>query len=166
MGLANPGMLSRRDFVNGTIGAGVTLAAQGARTATAQMNTPKRTIVDAQVHLWKAESPDWPWVLGIRLTFLGPQAAWLTDGTANWIWPAAEKAGLPIMFLAPGRSATFAPIAERHPGLTVIIDHMNAGPAIKENNQLDDAIAQTVALAKYPNVSCKISASPALSSEP
>ncbi len=48
----------------------------------------------------------------------------------------------------------------------MIIDHMNAGPAIKANNQLDDAIAQTVALAKYPNVSCKLSASPALPSEP
>ena len=30
-------MLSRRDFINGTIGAGVALAAQGARTAQAQM---------------------------------------------------------------------------------------------------------------------------------
>src|SRR6266568_4596426 len=146
------------------------------------MSADRRLIVDAQVHLWKAETPDWQWVPGlkpqlpepftieklvplmdeagvdrvvvvppswpgdrndygleaaqryrqrfavmgrIRLTFLGPQAAWLTDGTADWIWPAAEKAGLPIMFLAPGRSAAFAPIAERHPGLTMIIDHMN-----------------------------------------
>ena len=23
-----------------------------------------RTIVDSQIHLWKAESPDWPWVPG------------------------------------------------------------------------------------------------------
>src|SRR5438309_10526837 len=58
MGLTGPGMLSRRDFINGTIGAGVALAAQGARTAKAQMNTRKRTIVDAQVHLWKAKSGD------------------------------------------------------------------------------------------------------------
>ena len=29
----------------------------------------------------------------------------LTDGNADWIWLAAEKAGLPIMFLAPGRNA-------------------------------------------------------------
>src|SRR5437868_15392855 len=58
MGLTGPGMLSRRDFINGTIGAGVLLAAQGARTAKAQMNTRKRTIVDAQVHLWKAKSGD------------------------------------------------------------------------------------------------------------
>jgi len=134
---------------------------------------PQRFAVMGRIPLEKPESaarlPKWreqPGMLGIRLTFLGPQAAWLTDGTANWVWPAAEKAGLPIMFLAPGRSAAFAPIAERHPGLTMIIDHMNAGPAIKANNQLDDAIAQTVALAKYPNVSCKMSASPALSSEP
>ena len=26
----------------------------------------KRTIVDAQVHLWKANSPDWPWKPGAR----------------------------------------------------------------------------------------------------
>ena len=44
-------MLSRRDFINGTISAGVALAAQDARTAEAQVNTRKRTIVDAQVHL-------------------------------------------------------------------------------------------------------------------
>src|SRR5215471_12263986 len=57
-------MLSRRNFINGSISAGVALAARGPRTAEAQVNTRKRMIVDAQVHLWKAESPDWPWVPG------------------------------------------------------------------------------------------------------
>ncbi len=42
-------------------------------------------------------------MLGVRVTFLGPAAAWLTDGTADWFWPAAEKAGLPVMFLTRGR---------------------------------------------------------------
>jgi hypothetical protein len=28
---------------------------------------------------------------------------WLTDGTANWFWAAAEKAELPVMCLTPGR---------------------------------------------------------------
>jgi hypothetical protein len=28
--------------------------------------------------------------------------AWLSDGTADWFWPAAEKAGLAVMFLAVG----------------------------------------------------------------
>jgi hypothetical protein len=41
--------------------------------------------------------------------------AWLSNGTADWFWPAAEKAGIPVMFLAPGNLPTFARIAERHP---------------------------------------------------
>ena len=52
------------------------------------------------------------------------QAKWLTDGTADWFWPAAEKAGMPVMFLATGTGREFARIAERHPQLTLIIDHM------------------------------------------
>src|SRR5262245_4413180 len=165
----------------------------------------KRMIVDAQVHLWKAESPDWPWVpglspqlaepftiekltpmmdeagvdravivppswpgdrndygfeavkrhpgrfavmgriaardpksaellpkwreqpgmLGVRLTLhRGAAAQWLAEGTIDWFWAAAEKAGLPLMFFAPGQLPRMAPIAERHPQLTLIIDHM------------------------------------------
>ena len=40
--------------------------------------------------------PTWrqqPGMLGIRLSFLGPAATWLADGTADWFWPAAERAG-------------------------------------------------------------------------
>jgi len=233
-------MLSRRSFLNSTVGAGVALAiAQQAapRPAAAQA---KRLIVDAQVHLWKAESPDWPWVpgmkpqmpepftieklvplmdeagvdravivppswpgdrndygveaarrypnrfavmgriplknpqsaellpkwkeqpgmLGVRVTFLGPAAAWLTDGTADWFWPAAEKAGLPVMFLTPGRSAELARVAERYPQLTLIVDHMGVVGDVVKAGKLGDAIDQTVSLAKYPNVSVKLSAAP------
>src|ERR1700730_13771236 len=57
-------MLSRREFINGTIGAGVALAAPRARAAEAQVNARKRTIAEAPVHLWRAESPDWRWVPG------------------------------------------------------------------------------------------------------
>ena len=240
-------MLSRRDFVHGTIGAGVALAAQGTRTSEAQMNTParKRMIVDAQVHLWTAETPDWQWVpgrkpqmpepftieklvplmdeagvdrvvvvppswpgdrndygldaarrypqrfhvmgriplekpesaallpkwreqpgmLGVRVSFLGPMTPWVTDGTADWFWAAAEKVGLPVMCLAPGQSPALAKIAERHPGLTLIIDHMNLSADIRKTIGIPAAIEQTVALAKFPNVSCKMSAAPNNSAE-
>ena len=70
--------------------------------------------------------PRWreqPGMLGIRVTFLGAHAGWLTDGTADWFWPAAEKAGIPVMFLAT-RISELARVAERHPQLTLIIDHM------------------------------------------
>jgi predicted TIM-barrel fold metal-dependent hydrolase len=54
-------MLSRRQFVTSTLAAG---AVQASQRATAQ--SAMRTIVDAQVHLWKAESEAWKWVPGMK----------------------------------------------------------------------------------------------------
>jgi predicted TIM-barrel fold metal-dependent hydrolase len=113
--------------------------------------------------------PTWreqPGVLGIRLNIAGEQAAWLTDGTADWFWPAAEKAGIPVMFLTTGQTHQFARIAERHPQLVLIVDHMGVSSEAMRNKALPAAIDQSVALAKYPNVSVKLSAAPAFSSEP
>jgi len=240
-------MLSRRSFLNSTLGAGLALTTAqqaAAQTPTAQP-ARNRLIVDAQVHLWKAESPDWPWVpgmkpqmpepftmeklvplmdeagvdravivppswpgdrndygieaakrypdrfavmgriplknpepaallprwkeqpgmLGVRVTFLGLAAAWLTDGTADWFWPAAEKAGLPVMFLSPGQAGEFARIAERHPQLTLIVDHMGVSADVVKAGKLADSIDQTASLAKYQNVSVKLSAAPNNSTE-
>ena len=206
----------------------------------------KRTIVDAQVHLWKAESEDWKWVpgrkpqlpepfsieklmslmdeagidravivppswpgdrndygleaarrypnrfavmgrlslqnpesvallpkwkeqpgmLGVRLTFMREQSALLASGAADWFWPAAEKAGLPVMFLAPNNIPKFAPIAERHPGLRLIIDHMSLMQEIAQERRIGRAIDDVVALAKYPNVSVKLSSAPTYSFDP
>ena len=113
-------------------------------------------------------------VLGVRLNFIGNQGAWLTDGTADWFWPAAEKAGLPVMFLTSGQTALFAEIAERHPQLTLIIDHMGVGAGLRPHpdalgglrkDLVPEAIAQAAALAKYPNVSVKLSSVPLISTE-
>lgn len=206
-------------------------------------------IVDAQVHLWKADSPDWPWnpgakpqlpepfsieralplmdeagvdrvvivppslndrndyaleaaeryperfgvmgrislqdpksaallptwrqqpgMLGVRLTFnTAGTRAWLSDGTADWFWPAAEKAGLPVMFLAVGEVPSFARIAERYPQLTLIIDHMGLHSSSRGNRVTESvpaAIDQAVVLAKYPNVSVKLSGALGNSLEP
>ena len=226
------------------LGAGA-LAATGCATSG---SGGKRAVVDAQVHLWKAASADWPWVpgmkpqmpepftieklvammdeagvnravivppswtgdrndygleaaerypgrfavmgrlplrdpasaarlpawrslpgmLGVRVTFLGKDAAMLSDGSADWFWPAAEKAKLPVMFLALEQEAYFSRVAERHPGLQLIVDHMGlslSSPAVREG-KFDAAIAQTARLAKYPNVSVKVSAAPNYSLQP
>src|SRR5262245_36727051 len=191
-------MTTRRQFIGASLSA---LAAAGCAPLGAGR---KRTLVDAQVHLWKAASADWPWVpgikpqmpepftieklvalmdeagvgravivppswtgdrndyaleaarrypgrfgvmgrlalrdpsaatrlpswrsqsgmLGVRLTFLGKDAEMLSDGSAEWFWPAAEKAGVPVMFLAVEQGAYFSRVAERHPGLQLIVDHM------------------------------------------
>ena len=233
-------MLSRRELVTAALAVG---AAAPLQKAFAQ-NT-KRKVVDAQVHLWKAELEDWKWVpglkpqmpepftieklvplmdeagvdrvvvvppswtgdrndygleaakrfpdrfavmgriplknpqaaallpkwkqqpgmLGARLAFLGPAEAWLTDGTADWFWPEAEKAELPVMFLTDGQSAKISTVAERHPRLQLIADHMGVASGAVSQGRVPDGISQTVSLAKYPNVSVKLSAAANYSSE-
>jgi predicted TIM-barrel fold metal-dependent hydrolase len=123
---------------------------------------PLKTPQTAQELLrWKSQ----PGLLGIRLTFLGATAAALTDGTADWLWPAAEEAGIPIMFLTAGTLPLFGKIAERHPRLTLIIDHMGLSTQVVKEGKIPEAIDEAVALAKHPNISVKVSAAPAYSSE-
>src|SRR4029077_15749827 len=66
-----------------------------------------------------------PGMLGVRLTFhRDKDRPWLTDGTADWFWPAAKRHAIPGRVHAPERIATVHEIAARHPGLTIIYDHM------------------------------------------
>jgi predicted TIM-barrel fold metal-dependent hydrolase len=109
---------------------------------------------------WKAQ----PGMLGLRFTFhTSAQRPWLTDGTADWLWPAAEKAGLPIMVFVPGSVPAIEAIAGRHPGLRLVIDHLAlwAGRDDEAFANLD----QVLALSKLPNVAVKASALPCYSSE-
>jgi predicted TIM-barrel fold metal-dependent hydrolase len=121
----------------------------------------KKPLAAEELAQWKKQ----PGMLGIRLTFLGPAAGMLTDGTADWLWPAAEKAGVQIMFLTGGTLPLFGKIAERHPQLTLIIDHMGLSSQVVAQKKIPEAIDAAVALAKHPNVSVKVSAAPAYSSE-
>jgi predicted TIM-barrel fold metal-dependent hydrolase len=108
---------------------------------------------------------DQPAVLGVRLNIAAKEAPWLTDGTADWFWPAAEKANVPVMFLTNMQNPLFAKIAERHPQLTLIIDHMGISSAALKEGKVAQAVADSAALAKYPNVSVKLSSAPLFSKE-
>ena len=45
-------------------------------------------------------------MLGMRFTFhASRKGRWLTDGTADWPWPAAERAGIPVMVSAAAAAA-------------------------------------------------------------
>lgn len=234
-------MLTRRRFLTGALGATATVLS----THVVAQEPRKRMIADAQVHLWRADSTEWPWIpnakaqlpdpmtiervlplmdeagvdrvvivpptlndrndyaleaakrypkrfavmgriplkdpasparlakwkepgmLGVRLTFNTPETvAWLSDGTADWFWAAAEKAGLPVMVLAFGRMPEIAPIAQKHTGLPIIIDHMGVNNVINKEGKMGEKIGETVALAKYPNVTVKLSNIAACSLEP
>jgi predicted TIM-barrel fold metal-dependent hydrolase len=237
-------MLSRRQFLTGSVGAGVALALQRPQRLIAQ--PAKRLIVDAQVHMWKASTPERTWVpgarpqlpepmtierlvpmmdeagvdrvvivpptlegdrldyaqeaaarypgrfaamgrialdnpaeasrfptwkqqpgvLGIRLNLTRAQGEWLRNGTADWFWPAAEKAGIPVMFLTTGANSEFIKIAERHPQLVLIVDHLGVSTEAVKTGKMKEAVDETVALAKFPNVSVKVSGTPGFSKEP
>jgi predicted TIM-barrel fold metal-dependent hydrolase len=116
----------------------------------------------AQLPKWK----DQPGMLGVRALFLGGSERWLTDGTADWFWPAAEKAGLPVMVLAGNGAEGFFRVADRHPQLQLIIDHMGITVAAVRAGRVPEVIGQVERLARYPNVSVKLSAVPNLSSQP
>ena len=72
-----------------------------------------RSLIDG----WKSR----PGMLGLRYAFTQPhQANWMTDGTMDWLWPAAEKAGIPIALMASNYLPQVGRIAERHPGLQAV----------------------------------------------
>jgi predicted TIM-barrel fold metal-dependent hydrolase len=111
---------------------------------------------------WKKQ----PGMLGLRFTFLEPhQKSWMTDGTMDWLWPAAERAGLPVGLAAADHLVVVGQVAERHPGLKLIIDHMAAVGGAKDEAAFAKLPA-LLALARHPNVAVKASAAPGTSSAP
>jgi len=58
-----------------------------------------------------------PGTKGLRFALLQPhQKTWLSDGTLDWLWPAAERAGLAGRAARPGLLQVIGRIAERHSG--------------------------------------------------
>src|SRR6202165_4808124 len=85
-------MLTRRKFTGTTLVAGAALAtsAQQVRLQPAS----KRTIVDAQVHFWKANSPDWPWDPGAKPQLPEPF-------TIERALPMMDEAGVDRVVIVP-----------------------------------------------------------------
>jgi L-fuconolactonase len=134
---------------------------------------PKRFAVMGRLALERPESrgqlQEWrrqPGMLGLRFTFGSAlQRPWLTDGTADWLWPALERAGLPAMLSVPGSLPQVDRIAERHPGLRLVIDHLGLSQGKKDDAAFEH-LPSLLALAKRPQVAVKASALPCYSSEP
>ncbi len=113
---------------------------------------------------WRAQ----PGMLGLRYTFLhDPARQWLSEGALEWLWAAAERAGVPIAMLATDSLADIGRIAERHPGLRLTIDHLGGrgGLTTLKDHAAMTHMPQLVALAKYPNVAVKATGAPGYSAE-
>src|SRR3989454_8127079 len=99
----------------------------------------------------KAFVADWkkqPGMLGMRFTFHTEQyRPFLTEGKGDWLWPAAEKAGIPLMVLVGGLLDHLDRIAGKHPGLKLVIDHVGLNIRQKAPKVFEDLPA-VCALAK------------------
>jgi predicted TIM-barrel fold metal-dependent hydrolase len=117
-----------------------------------------RALVDG----WRRQ----PGMLGVRLTFhRDPHRSWLTDGTADWFWAAAERAGVPVMVFAPGLVPAIEDVARRYPGLRLVLDHLALGLDVKDDG-IGPALEPVLAAARQPNIAVKASALPCYVSEP
>ncbi|MGB7302225.1 MAG: amidohydrolase family protein [Burkholderiaceae bacterium] len=118
----------------------------------------------ARIATWR----DQPGMLGLRYMLITEQARKaISDGSLNWLWTAAEIAGVPIALLATHSLKDIGLVAQRHPDLRITIDHLGG---LGGNTTLKDAAAMThmpelLALARLPNVAVKATGAPGYSSE-
>lgn len=115
------------------------------------------------------ELADWrksPGMLGIRLTFHTEwQRPLLTNGKLDRFWPAAERAGVPVMVLVPHHMLhLLEPIVARHPGLRFTMDHLSV-PSKTRGQEAFAGLDHLLALARYPNLAVKASGLPSYSVE-
>ena len=102
---------------------------------------------------WRAQTG----MLGLRFIYR-PEMTWLYDDSAEWLWQGCVRHGLPVMMFAPGHLPALDRLAERHPDLKLVLDHM-------ELRREKDAAAfvdmpDLVRIARHPNVAVKASALP------
>jgi L-fuconolactonase len=134
---------------------------------------PDRFAVMGKIKLHRPESralmATWknqPYMLGIRMTFnAGRSRQWLVDGTADWFWDAAERYDVPVMAFAPNDVPKLLEVAEHHPGLRMIVDHMGLSSALR-GKSLEPAVTEVIKFARLKNVAVKVSALPCYVDEP
>jgi L-fuconolactonase len=117
----------------------------------------------AQLERWRE-----PGMLGVRITPLrAPDDALLTDPALDWFWATAQETRLPVKVFLPANIAALEPILARFPDLRLIIDHAGRRTrgGLKDEALWTDA-HELHALARYPDITVKVSSLPSFSSQP
>ncbi len=108
---------------------------------------------------------DDPRMCSMRLLIWTPEllATMTSDGMAPF-WSALEHHGIPVAFMLQDNDAkAMGPLARRHPGLKLIVDHMN-WPITAESRERK--MADLEALSVHPNVYLKVSSLPRFATGP
>jgi predicted TIM-barrel fold metal-dependent hydrolase len=90
-----------------------------------------------------------------------------TAGVFDPLFAAAEKARLALFVSTHGWGKVMGPVAERHPDLTLIIDHIGVSqhPVSPPNPEPWRTFPDLLALARYPNVHVKLCGGPVMSAQ-
>ena len=89
------------------------------------------------------------------------------EGADDAVFAAAQRHGVPVFVLLPGRTRLLHRYLRKFPDVQVIVDH--CGVELQLGRLHDDALsgfAEVLALAQYPNVSLKWTHAPRLSDRP
>jgi predicted TIM-barrel fold metal-dependent hydrolase len=109
---------------------------------------------------------DQPGMLGFRISFRHSGThSFLNDGTADWFWRDCERYDIPVMIFAPFCVGKIGEIAERHPGLRVIVDHMGLNVQWK-GKDLGPGVDVVLRFARLANIAVKASCLPCYVNEP
>ncbi len=106
-----------------------------------------------------------PHVIGIRLNMRSPAVRhWLEPCGIDWFWAECETLDIPVTVLVGPLSNRMGWVAERHPGLSITIDHMGRVADVKGAAAFG-GMDQLLTLAPYENVGVKVSSVPDSSAE-
>src|SRR3989475_541998 len=113
-------------------------------------------IVDAQVHIWSGGKP------------ATPHHRQVGRFTKHDLLQEMDAAGVAAPVVHPPTAwdpnAKVAQVAEQHPGLKLIIDHLGRPSGTKDDVAWGN-LGDMLALAKHPNVAIKATGAPSYSSE-
>ena len=90
------------------------------------------------------------------------------SGGFDRYWAYAEKYRIPMFFSAHNFASALEAVAERHPDLTIIVDHFGITQSLRTEIEGDrwQALPGLLALARYPNVYVKCCGTPLVSRDP
>lgn len=108
-----------------------------------------------------------PAAVGVRVLPLSSHEIELfRSGGYEPILSAAEETGLAVCFLAHRVFDELGTIAELHPDLQIVIDHLGlVAPPPRDGSDGFAELGAVLELARHPNVALKLSGAPALSRE-
>jgi L-fuconolactonase len=119
------------------------------------------SLADPSLPQWIENWRDNAGMLALQLTFQTPLFQRpLVEGEIEWLWSAAERAGLPLTIYAPNAlMPKLDQVAREHSALNIVINHFGLTGTRRDEEAFSD-FDNLLALSARPNVALKASCLP------